>query len=572
MRRFLLRVIGLAAALVAAVLVWAVATLPPASQRPAASPAAPDLISGAYHIHSNRSDGSGPVDAIAAAAGRAGLRFIIITDHGDATRPPDPPAYRHGVLCVDAVEVSSAGGHVVALNLRSASPFPLAGETRDVIDDIHRMGGWAIAAHPDSPRLGLRWRAGDASVDGMEWLNVDSQWRGHSKAALVAAALHALFRPPETVAALFGPATAGLGTWTAALSARQVFTIAAVDAHARLGEDPDGSATSRPLALAVPGYETMFRTVAQTVRVARPLTGEAAADAAALLEAIAAGRSYSVVRAFIDAPDVFEFGAVSGSERVDLGGTMASSSPVTLRASVPAGIGARVVLLRDGQEVASGDGSVEFAAKEDGAYRAEARLAGRAVPWIVSNGIRVGGAVVPMPATSPDSRAPAAPATAIPLDSWVIESSPTSTAAIAIDRGELRLRYRLGAGEPAGQYVALASGASGTAAIERIEFTATSTRPMRVSVQIRLPGGVEGQRWRRSIYVDGTPRHVSVALSELDAVDRRSPLRPISARVQSVLLVIDTLNALPGSSGELSVRDMGYVPGHGEAGIGPAGR
>ena len=35
-------------------------------------------------------------------AARAGLKFIVFTDHGDATRTPDPPAYRSGVLCIDA--------------------------------------------------------------------------------------------------------------------------------------------------------------------------------------------------------------------------------------------------------------------------------------------------------------------------------------------------------------------------------------------------------------------------------------------------------------------------------------
>ena len=44
----------------------------------------------------------GSVDEVAAAAAAAGLQFVVFTDHGDATRPPDPPAYRHGVLTIDA--------------------------------------------------------------------------------------------------------------------------------------------------------------------------------------------------------------------------------------------------------------------------------------------------------------------------------------------------------------------------------------------------------------------------------------------------------------------------------------
>ena len=43
------------------------------------------VVRGAYHVHSSRSDGTGTVDEIAAAAARAGLQFVIITDHGNGT-------------------------------------------------------------------------------------------------------------------------------------------------------------------------------------------------------------------------------------------------------------------------------------------------------------------------------------------------------------------------------------------------------------------------------------------------------------------------------------------------------
>src|SRR5262245_34991309 len=97
---------------------WVAMTLPPAAEHPSITQAPGTFVSGAYHVHSNRSDGSGTVDEIAAAAARAGLQFVILTDHGDATRAPEPPAYRHGVLIIDAVEISSVAGHIVALNLQ----------------------------------------------------------------------------------------------------------------------------------------------------------------------------------------------------------------------------------------------------------------------------------------------------------------------------------------------------------------------------------------------------------------------------------------------------------------------
>ena len=43
-------------------------------------------VRGAIHVHTRRSDGTATVEEGAAAARRAGLQFVISTDHADATR------------------------------------------------------------------------------------------------------------------------------------------------------------------------------------------------------------------------------------------------------------------------------------------------------------------------------------------------------------------------------------------------------------------------------------------------------------------------------------------------------
>src|SRR5215217_7495602 len=93
------------------------ASMPRAARTLAPSPSLRLPVRGAIHIHTRRSDGTGTVDDVARAASRAGLKFVILTDHGDGTREPDTPTYRNGVLCIDAVEISTASGHVVALGL-----------------------------------------------------------------------------------------------------------------------------------------------------------------------------------------------------------------------------------------------------------------------------------------------------------------------------------------------------------------------------------------------------------------------------------------------------------------------
>ena len=164
----------LTAALSAAVAVFVVLTIPP--RRLQLQGAFDSAVPGVLHVHTNRSDGLSGPDEVAAAAARAGLKFVVFTDHGDATRQPDPPRYRSGVLCLDGVEISTTGGHYVALDM-PASPYPLGGEARDVVEDVKRLGGVGIAAHPDSPKADLKWREWTAPFDGIELLNLDTSWR-----------------------------------------------------------------------------------------------------------------------------------------------------------------------------------------------------------------------------------------------------------------------------------------------------------------------------------------------------------------------------------------------------------
>src|SRR3954465_4967681 len=113
------------AAFAAAVAVFVLLTIQP--RRLILPPPADGTLAGVIHIHTNRSDGLSGPDDIAAAAARAGLKFVVFTDHDDATRRPDPPQNRPGVPCIDGVEISTSGGHYIAIDM-PASPYPLAGE------------------------------------------------------------------------------------------------------------------------------------------------------------------------------------------------------------------------------------------------------------------------------------------------------------------------------------------------------------------------------------------------------------------------------------------------------------
>lgn len=543
------------AALMAAVTAYVVLTLPNGPIDLPHSVPSTDVL-GAYHVHTRRSDGSGTNDEIAAAAARAGLAFVIFTDHGDATREPDPPAYRHGVLCIDAVEVSTDAGHVVALGLTNAAPYPLGGQAQDVVDDIHRMGGLAVVAHPDSPKADLRWRAQNVSFDGIEWLNADSEWRDETTPHLMATAVRSLLRGPAVIASLFSRPARSLARWDTAARQRPVFALAALDAHARIPWRDDQQSTGGA-AIAQPSYETMFRTLGQIVVLPQGLSHDAARDASAVLQAIEQGHSFSIVRALAD-PAELTFVAEQNGATVAMGDRLPAAGATMFEARVPQAPGAHLTLLRDGRPVAAGQGSLRhMESMAAGVYRVEASIGGASVPWLASNAIVVGPPVATVPAS------PAAPADSheVLLDSsaggWDVEHDASSVGRTTSDSGGRLLEFRLGGGLPHGQYAALVTPVSSGGGVDLIRFKARAMRPMRLSVQVRLASGrVAGQRWRESVFVDETSRAITLRLADFEAADGPPSPHPVAAPIQSLLFVVDTVNAKPASDGRFWISDV----------------
>jgi hypothetical protein len=554
------------AALVVAVIFFLLLTLPP---RPIAITAAVDsglqrrTMAGAYHIHSTRSDGSGDKDAIAAAAARAGLTFIILTDHGDGMRPPDPPAYLHGVLCIDGVEISTNGGHYVALDMAPA-PYPLGGEPSAVVEDVRRLGGFGIAAHPDSPRAQLAWRDWTAAIDGIEWLSADTEWRNESRPALARAFFDYAWRPGPALASLLDRPSVTLERWDRMAVSRPVVALAGHDAHGGIGRGTEEGGTRRSAVGGIPSYEASFRSFSTRAMVDRPPTGDAAADARQLLDAIRNGRVFTVIDA-LATPAFLEYEARQGSGGAPLG--MGSVNPgggsaISVKASMPPR--ATMVLVGTGGELMQTTTSplvtaVEPAAR--GAFRVEVRVprapGNPPIPWLVSNPIYF----LPPPAEPPPAPAHAA-TTVIPMRgdvTWHVEKDPESSAGLKVSGGAATLDYTLRAGDRASQFAALVANLEmGAPQFSRIHLTASAARPGRLSLQLRFPQR-RGERWAKSVYVDSVPREVSIAVADMLPADRQSGAAPDPSSAAALLFVIDLTNARPGDSNSIHVRDIRFA-------------
>jgi len=568
------KLVLMTAALVAAVAVCVGVTSPP---RPLPLTAPTDgTIPGIIHVHTNRSDGLSGPDEIAAAAARAGLKFLVFTDHGDATRKPDPPQYRSGVLCLDGVEISTSGGHYIAIDM-PASPFPLAGEPRDVVEDVRRIGGFGIAAHPDSPKLQLRWREWTAPFDGIELLNPDTGWRAWAQQAggrtapwparrrLLAAVIDYPFRPAEVITSLVQP-SGSVYNWEALTRRRRLVAIAGADAHAKLAPRSADPGDSR-YALPLPGYESSFRVLSIHVKPDHPFSGDASADGRVLMRAIRSGHLYTAVDGAAT-PASFEFTAANEHGTVHEGDELGVGGPVTLRVRTNAPT-AFTSTVWSGMKVLSTDHHEQdftVQAPADAAvYWVEIRATGRPtdVTWVRSNAIYVRSAE---PAVKLPVRPP--PTTSVQIfdgrsaDGWRAEHDQTSLAAVErapiVGGAELRFRYGLAGGAPVGQVAALAFDTpGGIAAYDRLSVSIRAERPMRISVQLRAgddQGEASRERWKRTVYVDSTAQEHTVYFDDLMPVGDTHTFKPILPGIHAILFVVDATNTKMGDSGRMWIR------------------
>ncbi|MEO6223303.1 MAG: hypothetical protein ABIP90_08630, partial [Vicinamibacterales bacterium] len=371
---------------------------------------------------------------------------------------------------------------------------------------------------------------------------------------------HYFFRPAESIASIFDRPARSLQRWDELSKRKNVVALAAVDAHARIGIDESAEAGPSSPMVARPTYKDMFGTVSQAVNVPEPMTGEAPRDAAAILGALRSGRTYSVVRAMAS-PGTVAFSATDGAQTAHMGEALESSSPVTISASVPAPADAALVVFRDGEQVATGIGSVTYETTgPPAAYRAEVRLTGASVPWIVTNVIRIGRALAVATAS------PGVPVMIRRLEdptTWVAEQHTSSLSEVRADGGEVAMTFRLAPGPLNGQFAAMSYPLPGQEMFESVTATLHANAPMRVSVQVRQPGGDDGERWHRSIYIDETPREVTLRLNDFRLGEVVTDRKPTPTLVRSLLFVVDTWHTKPGTAGTVWVSGVtlgGGVP------------
>ena len=554
---------GLAAFLLAVTVTGTIITLPLPAVPLRLSQYAVDsqqlVIPGAFHIHSKRSDGTGSVEEIAEIASKAGLQFLVFSDHGDGRTKLNPPTYHSGVLCLDAVEISTTGGHYVAFGFER-SPYPLAGESRDVIADVARLGGFGIAAHPGSSKPGLSWQDWTLPFEGLEWVNGDSEWRDESLFDLAKGIAYYFLSPSLAIATFFDRPVHVMEEWDKLTASRPVLAVAGSDAHAKIGLGDSTGGTKTFTLLRTPSYESVFRALSIRAKLSQPLTGEALVDGERVIEAFRRGRIFSVIDS-IASPAAFNYEAINErGEILQMGDRLEPGVPVIFRAWATVPPKGQIVLIKNGAVIktVSGPTLVHRTSPKPGSFRIEIRVpqspGSPPIPWIVSNPIYVFPEPVEPPSVVlPEITTVASLFTDGDVEDWHLEHSAKSRVAVdstSTDEGrELAFRLALGGGDEA--YAAIQRPLDlSTFDADRIVFRGRASRPLRISVQLRAPSTSEniGARWQRSVYLDSEMRDVMILFNDMRPADRSASDRPDLSRVNALLVVADTVNTAVGTS------------------------
>jgi Carbohydrate binding domain (family 11) len=522
-------------------------------------------VAGVVHVHTTLSDGGGDPNEVVAVAQKTGLGFVAITDHNNLDAKPIE-GYHGSVLVLVGTELSTTAGHLLGLGI--ADPvYRFSGGARDGLEDIRDLGGAAFAAHPTSPRDDFRWTGWDLPGPwGMELLNGDSEWRQAGWGRLARLTALYLLNSRYALLSSLTPPTEALARWDGLLAQRDVAGIVGADAHSRVP-------VTKKLALRFPSYESLFALARNHVLLARPLTGDAARDGAAIVHALQSGHSYVALDALAPA-DGFSFTAESEGRPFTMGETVALGPEVrlTVRGRMP--LGTRLTLLRDGQPLASSTPPLTVKTPGSGVYRVEARVPGWDMPWVVTNPIYV---FQPAEQEARTQRAAWPAASPVPSATVVLDDfdghtvfTPefdafSSVAQPALDPhagsnggGAVRLAFRLGVPTTARPFTWCAlvnRQARDLRGRTGLVFRLRADDVYRIWVQVRdsNPASAdEGtESWFASVRTATEWRNVSVPFAELRSINHATDGRLDLDKVQQIVFVVDQAAVKPGTKGTI---------------------
>jgi hypothetical protein len=341
--------------------------------------------SGAIHIHSIFSDGTGEVPQIAKYADEVGLDFILLTDHNTLRALDEGYEKWYGnTLFLVGCEINDKENknHYLAFGIEEA--FTTRTPAKKYVAKVKELGGIGFLAHPHEKRKHkehpaypwIEWDTEDFT--GIEIWNHMSEWvenlTEENKYRSFLHPLKTIDKPPKET----------LKLWDELNFKRKVVGIGGIDAHAHkynlLGF----------MEVEIFPYKVLFKSIRTHILLEQALKkGKSQKDIETakwqIYDALKDGKCF-IANDYVAESKGFRFYAEVNTKKYQMGDTVPANKNITLRVLLPA-VEGEIKLFRNGQLVESETGmGAEFLVDKKGAYRVEVYHQNRA--WIYSNHIR----------------------------------------------------------------------------------------------------------------------------------------------------------------------------------------
>lgn len=216
---------------------------------------------GAIHIHTKHSDGTGDIEYIAKSAKKAGLSWLIITDHNNFDVSE---GIINGVYVIKGEEISPENNSNHYLVFGTKELISPSVNAQDNVNNVRNAGGFGFAAHPDESEnrnnsfKPIKWLDKNVIPDGIEIWNRFSQWGDFYNDKNIFTKLYSvIFRNRLGIK----PYRKTLEWWDELNNKSEIVpAIGGVDAHAL-------KIKGYIIPLTIFSYDYMFKTIANAVEI-----------------------------------------------------------------------------------------------------------------------------------------------------------------------------------------------------------------------------------------------------------------------------------------------------------------
>jgi PHP domain len=344
------------------------------------------------HMHTTYSDGTGSHKDIGAAALKAGLDAVIVTDHNVLVSGKEGyyKEDRRKMLMLVGEEIHDQArqpqkSHLLVFNAqRELANF--APDPQILINQVHAAGGLSFIAHlydPPNPAIkevDISWVDWQVyGFTGLELWNSLSELKIQGKTIL-----HILFYVFFPAFLNHQPPEQHLAKWDELLkSGKKIIAIGGADAHAL-------HVSAGPIHRTIYPYEFHFRGITTHLQTTSGLTGDLEVDKKMIYEAIGAGHCF-VAYDLPGSTRGFNFSAQGRDGAALMGDEIPAAGGVTFNIKLPEIAECRFI--KDGKLIQTWNSreTCTHISTEPGVYRVEVyrRYLGLRRGWIFSNPIYV---------------------------------------------------------------------------------------------------------------------------------------------------------------------------------------